>query len=85
MVHFATTASPDYALKVEFTDSVFKSLFDLRLHFRSTTADALALQEPLGKPPLPLVWFLKRTVILDGDYMIEITPNRAAVCASPFN
>lgn len=84
MLHFAVTTNPDYVPKVECTENLFRSLFDLRLHLGSTVAPT-APQEPLEKPPLPVFWFLKRTVILDGDYMMEITTNHAAACAYPFN
>lgn len=49
MLHFSETTNPDYVPKVEFTDRVSRSLFDLRLHLGSTeapAAEALTPEEP---------------------------------------
>lgn len=92
LLRFPVTTNLDYFLKAKLLNNIFKSLFDLRLHLRPTsTADALSIQNSLektGKPPLPSLPFLcceNRVVILDGNYMTQITPKHAAVYTYPFN
>lgn len=54
LLHFAVTTNPAYVPKVECTENLFRSLFDLRSHLGSTVAPT-ALQEALEKPPLPVL------------------------------
>lgn len=89
LLHFSVTTNLDYFLKAKLLNNILKGMFDLWLHLRpSSTADALSIQNSLEKaekPPLPFLCCMNRIVILDGNYMTQITPKHAAIYTYPFN